>query len=90
MEGARQRRSRTSASGSCAPFIHFQAMAVWRGESEAILVQGVDAVAEQKVSVINQFIKQGSFAALSDEPTGIVLGKPLAKALALRWAMLFH
>jgi len=68
---------------AAAPFIHFQAMAVWRGESEAILVQGVDPTLESKVSVIERFIKQGSYAALATEPNGIVIGAPLAEALNL-------
>lgn len=69
---------------AAAPFIHFQAMAVWHGESEAVLMQGVDPTLEAKVSVIERFIKEGSFAALKDEPTGIVLGAPLATALNLK------
>jgi len=67
-----------------APFIHFQAMAVWRGVSEAVLVQGVDPVAEQKVSIINRFVTEGRFDALLKEPTGIVLGVPLAAALGVK------
>lgn len=67
-----------------APFIHFQALALWRGESEAILVQGVDPALETNVSVIERFIKQGSFAALAQEPNGIVLGAPLATALNVK------
>jgi lipoprotein-releasing system permease protein len=69
---------------AAAPFIHFQAMAVWHGESEAILVQGVDPAREAQVSVIERFIRDGSFAALQQESTGIVLGMPLATALGLK------
>jgi len=68
---------------AAAPFIHYQAMAVWHGQSEAIQVQGVDRQLESKVSVIERFIKQGSFAALDTEPNGIVMGASLADALHL-------
>jgi lipoprotein-releasing system permease protein len=67
-------------SGS-APFLQLQGMLLANGNTKGILLNGVDPVQEDKVSVINQFMQAGNLGALQEGEYGIAIGSNLAEQL---------
>jgi lipoprotein-releasing system permease protein len=69
---------------SSAPYIEDQAMLINGKQNSGALVRGVLPAEEKNVSVIDQHLQQGSFAALVPGRFGIVLGAELAKTLKVK------
>jgi len=69
-------------SGS-APYLQLQGMLLAGGNSKGVLLNGVDPAQEDKVSVINQFMQQGSLAALQAGEYGIAIGINMATQLGV-------
>jgi lipoprotein-releasing system permease protein len=69
-------------SGS-APYLQLQGMLLAGGNSKGVLLNGVDPVQEDKVSVINQFMQQGSLAVLQAGEYGIAIGINMATQLGV-------
>ncbi len=67
-------------SGS-APYLQLQGMLLANGNTKGVLLNGVDPVQEEKVSVINSFMETGSLTSLSDGGFGIAIGSNLAEQL---------
>jgi lipoprotein-releasing system permease protein len=66
-----------------APFIDTQAMFKAHGYTNFGLVQGIIPAQESKVSIINDFVVQGSLDNLKPKEYGIVLGIGLARSLGV-------
>ena len=68
---------------AAAPFIDTQAMFKARGNTQFGLVQGIIPEKEKDVSVIDEYMVQGSLDALKAKDYGIVLGLGLARSLGV-------
>lgn len=64
-----------------APFVNIQGMLSHRGRVEGVMVNGVDPAHEEKVSILPNFIKKGSFDSLKGGDYQIILGDLLARQL---------
>tara|TARA_R110000824_G_scaffold288508_3_gene476720 strand:- start:40061 stop:41317 length:1257 start_codon:yes stop_codon:yes gene_type:complete len=67
-----------------APMIQLQGMLLANGKSRGILLNGVDPQAEARVSILQEFIQQGSLASLSPGSFSILIGSALADDLDLQ------
>ena len=65
-----------------APFVDVQAMIGRNGTLEPVILHGVDAQAEQRVSTVQQHLLQGSLAQLRPGTRAIILGRVLAWQIA--------
>lgn len=70
---------------AAAPFVELQALIAHKGEAAALLLYGVDAEAEERVSQISQYLSQGSLTQVSgaDQKT-LVLGQGVAESLGVQ------
>lgn len=66
-----------------APFTQLQGMITAHGQVSGILVTGIEPKYEPKVSIIQNFMVQGSIDGLQKGEFGIVLGKQLTDSLGL-------
>lgn len=66
---------------AAAPFIQVNALASVKKETAAILLYGIDVQREQKVSLINDYIRQDSLQKLEREIDTVVLGYGIAQRL---------
>ncbi|MEM5537626.1 lipoprotein-releasing ABC transporter permease subunit [Neptuniibacter pectenicola] len=69
---------------AAAPFIQAQGMLTSKGVVRGALVNGIDPVIEQHVSILGEHITSGSLEALNQQRFGIVLGDLLARYLGAR------
>lgn len=67
-----------------APVIEVPGIAATDFSSKGVLINGVDAEAEPKVSAIGRFVRQGSLEALAESRWGAVIGEPLAAQLGVK------
>ena len=67
-----------------APFINAQGMLTYSGQVRGVMVQGVDPVAESKVSIVSQHMLNGEWGSLKSGEFGVVLGDLLARYLGAR------
>ncbi len=67
-----------------APFINAQGMLTHAGQVRGVMVQGVDPVAESKVSIVSQHMLNGEWDSLKSGEFGVVLGDLLARYLGAR------
>jgi lipoprotein-releasing system permease protein len=65
-----------------APFVDVQAMIGRNGTLEPVILHGVDAQAEQRVSTVQQHLLQGSLAQLRPGTRSMILGRVLAWQIA--------
>ncbi|WP_312380012.1 lipoprotein-releasing ABC transporter permease subunit [Stutzerimonas balearica] len=66
-----------------APFIQAQGLLTNRGQVSKILINAVDPTAERRVSIIDQFFREGSLDDLAPGEFGIVIGDKAAQRLGL-------
>lgn len=66
-----------------APVIEVPGIAATQNSSKGILINGIDATSESRVSAIGRFVNQGSLADLVDAKWGAVIGEPLAAQLGV-------
>lgn len=67
-----------------APFTQLQGMLTAQGQVSGILINGIDAKYEPKVSIIQDYMVSGALSDLKDGEYGIILGKQLADAMGLQ------
>ncbi|WP_372738169.1 lipoprotein-releasing ABC transporter permease subunit [Neptunomonas sp.] len=67
-----------------APFITAQGMLTSSGQVRGVIVQGVDPIAERKVSIVSQHMLNGEWDNLKSGEFGVVLGDLLARYLGAR------
>lgn len=73
----------TAGVNSSAPFLQLQGMLLANGRSKGIVLNGIDPVQEQQVSIINELIVQGSLDTLQSGSYNISIGVGLAEQLEL-------
>ncbi|QQN51850.1 lipoprotein-releasing ABC transporter permease subunit [Stutzerimonas balearica] len=66
-----------------APFIQAQGLLTNRGQVSKILINAVDPAAERRVSIIDQFFREGTLDDLAPGEFGIVIGDKAAQKLGL-------
>ncbi len=66
-----------------APFTQLQGMLTAHGQVSGIMVTGIEPEYEKKVSIIHQYMVEGSIDNLKKGEFGIVLGKQMTDALGL-------
>ncbi|WP_312570472.1 lipoprotein-releasing ABC transporter permease subunit [Stutzerimonas balearica] len=66
-----------------APFIQAQGLLTNRGQVSKVLINAVDPAAERRVSIIDQFFREGSLDDLAPGEFGIVIGDKAAQKLGL-------
>lgn len=64
-----------------APFIKMQGMLSYNGTIQSTLVTGIDPALENKVSIIDQFMKEGQLTNLLPNEFSIIIGSGIAKEL---------
>lgn len=67
-----------------APFTQLQGMLTSQGQVSGILINGIDPQYEPKVSIIQDYMVQGSLNNLKSGEYGIILGKAMTDALGLQ------
>ncbi len=70
--------SQVSAS---APLIQLQGMLLANGESRGIILNGVDPIEEAKVSILQNFMNEGTFSSLVAGDFSILIGSGIAQHL---------
>jgi len=70
--------SQVSAS---APLIQLQGMLLANGESRGIILNGVDPIEEAKVSILQDFMNEGTFSSLVADDFSILIGSDIAEHL---------
>jgi len=68
---------------SVAPFVELQGMLTQNNQVKPVFVTGIDPTYESKVSIIGQFIQEGSLNALVPGEFGIIMDVVLANELGL-------
>lgn len=68
---------------AAAPFTQLQGMLTAQGQVAGIMVSGIDPKLEKQVSIVQNFMKQGSLDALQPGEFGIVIGQGMADGLGL-------
>ena len=68
---------------AAAPFIQTQGLLTHQGKVTKILINAVDPQAEQAVSIIGQFFREGSLDSLGDGGFGILIGDKAAAKLGV-------
>jgi lipoprotein-releasing system permease protein len=66
---------------AAAPLIQLQGMLLANGQSRGILLNGIDPAAESRVSILNDFMKQGQLADLESGEFTILIGSGIAEHL---------
>lgn len=66
-----------------APLLQLQGMLLANGNSRGILLNGIDPALEGRVSILSNFVEQGSLADLQTGSFGILIGSGLAEDLQL-------
>lgn len=66
-----------------APQIQLQGLLLANGNSRGIILNGIDPVQEQRVSIIEDFIVRGSYASLQQGEFNILIGDSMAEHLQL-------
>ena len=66
------------------PYIQLQGMLMAQGRAQAVLVNGVEPSYERRVSIIDDFMQQGSLDSLLPGEFGLVIGNILAAQLRAR------
>ncbi|WP_455925801.1 lipoprotein-releasing ABC transporter permease subunit [Pseudomonas putida] len=67
-----------------APYTQMQGLVTNNGKVQKMLLNGVDPAQERKVTIIDQFIKQGSLDDLTSGSFGIMLGDNAANKLGVK------
>lgn len=83
-QGLAQRARADTRVAGAAPFVQLQGMITNDGRVSGVVVNGILPSEEKKVSIINQYIVQGSLDKLAPDGFGIVLGESLARDLGLQ------
>jgi lipoprotein-releasing system permease protein len=68
---------------NAAPWLQLQGMLLANGRSKGVLLNGVDPVQEDRVSIISRFMQQGSLADLESGSYRIAIGAGLATQLGI-------
>lgn len=68
---------------AAAPMTQVQGMLTANGQVSGAMITGIEPVREQRVSILHDFIVQGSMTTLRDGDFGIVLGQQLANSLGV-------
>lgn len=68
---------------AAAPFTQLQGMLTAQGQVAGIMVSGIDPKLEKQVSIVQNFMKQGSLDNLKSGEFGIVIGQGMADGLGL-------
>ena len=66
------------------PYTQLQGMLTARGRSQPLIISGIEPLHEQKVSIVTDFMLEGSLDSLQAGEFGIVLGNLLAVQLRVR------
>jgi lipoprotein-releasing system permease protein len=66
------------------PYLQVEGMLVANGRSEGIALSGIDPDAERDISIIEDFITEGTFEGLADRSYRILLGAGLADTLGVK------
>ncbi|GAB7529854.1 lipoprotein-releasing ABC transporter permease subunit [Pseudomonas sp. 3A(2025)] len=66
-----------------APFTQMQGLLSHAGTVQKVLLNGIDPAQESKVSIIDQFIRQGALSALAPGEFGIMIGDKAATKLGV-------
>lgn len=66
-----------------APFIHLQGMLTANGQVSGIMVTGIEPEYEHKVSIVDDYMTQGSLDELKSGEFGIVLGEEMVDNMGL-------
>lgn len=75
---------RTPGVVAAAPLSQVQAMLTANGQVSGAMISGIDPALERRVSILPQFLQQGSMQGLRDGEFGIVLGEQLAAQLGVQ------
>lgn len=67
-----------------APYTQLQGMLTAQGQVSGIVINGIDAEYEKKVSIVQDYMVAGSLNSLKTGEYGIILGQGMADALGLR------
>lgn len=73
----------TPGVGKVAPWLQLQGMLLANGRSKGVLLNGVDPVQEENVSIISRFMQEGSLATLESGSYRIAIGAALASNLGI-------
>jgi len=74
---------RTGQVQALAPVIEITGVIATPQSNKGVLVNGIDAANESRVSAIYRFMRAGDLAALEQTRWGIILGEPLAQRLGV-------
>jgi len=66
---------------AAAPLVQLQGMLLANGQSRGILLNGVDPEAESRVSILQDFMNEGSLSALRPREFSIIIGSGIAEHL---------
>ncbi|WP_434456388.1 lipoprotein-releasing ABC transporter permease subunit [Stutzerimonas urumqiensis] len=66
-----------------APFVQLQGLLTNEGSVQKILINGIEPAAERQVSIIEDFIREGSFDSLSAGAFNIIIGDKAARELGV-------
>ncbi|MFT6093912.1 MAG: lipoprotein-releasing system permease protein [Pseudohongiellaceae bacterium] len=75
--------AKQSSIVAVAPVIEVAGIAATGRSSRGVVINGIEAESESKVSAIGRFVRQGSLEALIDTRWGVVIGEPLAEQLGV-------
>ncbi|MDR2213277.1 MAG: lipoprotein-releasing ABC transporter permease subunit [Pseudomonadales bacterium] len=67
-----------------APWLQLQGLLLARGQAKGVLLQGIDPVQEQQVSILGDFLTEGSLDSLTSGSYHIALGAALARQLGVQ------
>lgn len=68
---------------AAAPFVQIQGMMSHKGRVQGVMVNGIEPIWEETVSILPDFIKQGDFFSLEERKYRIILGDLLARKLGV-------
>lgn len=75
--------SQNQAVAAVAPVIEVAGVVATSQSNKAVLVNGIDADDESRVSAIHRFMREGSLEALGQTRWGVILGESLAQRLGV-------
>jgi lipoprotein-releasing system permease protein len=73
----------TAGVQALAPYLQLQGMLLANGKTRGIVLNGVDPLQEEAVSIINRFMSGGTLADLRPGEYGILIGSALAELLGV-------
>ncbi len=75
---------KTPGVAAAAPMSQVQGMLTANGQVNGAMITGIDPALEKKVSILPQFMVEGTMDSLRDGEFGIVLGRQLASSLGVQ------